>query len=92
MKQSRPKVPTPPPSPPTTSTLEECVLDALDILNNFDPAERDELFSDNGVPRLCPVPGCGKPVRKMWNHLHQYHRKKGLTGKFTSKASLHSNV
>ena len=70
-----------PKAPPPTPSLEECVLDALDILNNFDRSKREELVADKSAPKVCPVPGYGKRVTKLWNHLHQYHRKKGLTGK-----------
>ena len=31
----------------------------------------------------CPIPGCGRVVKKMWNHVFQYHK---ATGKQTGKS------
>ena len=25
----------------------------------------------------CPIPGCGRVVKRLWNHLNQYHKKMG---------------
>ena len=27
--------------------------------------------------KLCPVPGCRRSVKKLWNHLFQFHKSKG---------------
>ena len=34
---------------------------------------------DGGEPsqKLCPVPGCSKRVKRLWNHLNEYHKKRG---------------
>ena len=27
--------------------------------------------------KLCPLPGCGKRVKRLWNHVFQVHKKEG---------------
>ena len=44
--------------------------------------ETPTVHESTGGLTTCPIPGCGKKVRRMWNHLFQYHKK---TGQFTGK-------
>ena len=35
-------------------------------------------------PTLCPIPGCGRSLMRLWNHLFHFHKSKGeYTGKST---------
>ena len=74
-EQGKRQMLTPPPPPP----LEELIFDALAVINNVDD---DPLEVPNTSPsyRPCPIQGCGKSVKRRWNHLHQYHEKRGDAG------------
>ena len=85
--------PTPPPTP-----LEEDVFswgpgdpsekaedEAMDtFFPPGDPAEANIQAPAVRDPTktLCPVPGCGKSVVRIWNHVFSYHKKTGI---YTSK-------
>ena len=32
--------------------------------------------TSTGDYQLCPIPGCGRRVKRLWNHLNQFHKKK----------------
>lgn len=74
--------PTPPVPPPTPTSFEGCILDALTILNEETDPTPSEVPPTRAL-QTCPIPGCGKKVARIWNHVNQFHKKKaGLTGKF----------
>ena len=53
----------------------------------FDEEEEiiSSMYADLGIAAaaeqcratVCPVPGCGKSVLRLWNHLFKYHKKQG---------------
>ena len=64
----------PPAAPPPAPTFEECILDALTVLNGDDMGLDESLpapASSKKVLHTCPVPGCGKKVVGLWNHINQ---------------------
>ena len=84
LKAQRDTPPAPPPTPTCTS-FEGCILDALTLLNDetTDPTPSEVPPTRTRALRTCPIPGCGKKVVRIWNHVNQFHKKKaGLTGKF----------
>lgn len=77
----------PPPTPPSDEMLD---LDELlqGLFNEATPATTTPAKRcPPAITQQCPVPGCHKSVRRVWNHLFEYHKKKGThTGKFTYKS------
>ena len=67
----------------STNSLEESIFEVALALLDLDELCTSPTKQQNSTQQLhiCPVPGCGRQVRCLWNHLHQYHKNKGLTGK-----------
>jgi hypothetical protein len=62
---SDPPLPTFTQEPPTTDIMEDLGLE--------EPPPLPSTFDR----KPCPVPGCGKRVKKMWNHIFQVHKGQG---------------
>ena len=47
--------------------------------SEIDGTEKDPLPVPQTQNRasICPVPGCGKSVIRLWNHIFQFHKKEG---------------
>ena len=62
-------------TPPHTP-LEKSTFDALAVVNNVDGAAPTILETPDSSSsyRICPLQECGKCL---WNHLHQYHKRRG---------------
>ena len=88
--------PTPPPTPVDEEPFS--IMAALSVAANFDITDQqyelptvsstpqedvlEEICPDPPSSVICPVPGCTRRVKRLWNHLFQFHKKKGNhTGK-----------
>ena len=56
--------------------LEESIFDAIAVINSTEK-EYSPPETSTGHYQLCPIPGCGRGVKRLWNHLNQFHKKRG---------------
>ena len=71
---------TPHNTPPATLPA----TDVLTLLGLEDVLTHPAVTASDTESQICPVPGCEKRVRRVWNHVFEYHRRKGTySGKFT---------
>ena len=70
--------------PPPIPTLEECIAEALDIINqeNQPPSTESSSRKVKTALHTCPIEWCGKEVARLWNNLNKVQKKHGMTGKF----------
>ena len=63
-----------------SGTMADCSLETLlaEVLGPISSSETaSPLKKTSSKMKLCPIAGCNRSVKCLWNHMFQYHKKAG---------------